>query len=194
MNTKMIAGSIIIIMILLVSFLLFFVMNSSGHEEETEWGSWYQEYTAYYVDGGSSSLSIFHNDNEVDSVEYVLKASLNEEYADEATLNFNDFSIQIKNGASVITTIDFDDQFTITPEDSQMTLFTKTMDLSPLKELNNGTYSIDFVPMGTIFLDSETTELPSKASVFIRVGESNDDGNEGEEDKEINFESEIIWN
>ena len=196
MNWKLIVG--VVIVMISVASISFFMFTQSGHEEETTWGSYYQEYNACYVDGSSSSLSVFHNDKEVDHVEYVLKAEVNEAFSSEdVVFDLNTYHIQLKNNEVVIDTISFSGMKTVSPGDDQYELVTETIDISSLKELENGTYMIRFVPSGSIYLEGEEIGLPSDASVFVRVGEQEDDdgdgGDNGEGDKVIDFESEVIW-
>lgn len=167
----------VIIVIIAAGAILFFYSVQGDNEDETEWGSWFQNYEVYYTDGTSSSLSFLHNNKEVSHIDYLLKVDVSEEYTTSAvTFNFDNYNLDIKTDGTVISTLELEGSTLIDPASEKQTLFTKTIDLSPLESYEPGDYTLTFIPSGTVSMDGSNTELPSSASVDITIEQST--GNE----------------
>lgn len=192
MRFKIVLAVVSLLILFAVTGFLFYY--SSGHEDETSWGSWYQEYTAYYVDGGSAPLSIYHNEKEVEYIEYVLQATVDPGYSSEDIMfDLSGFEIQIKQDDMVLDTLVFSESKMVGSDDGQMILLTEQINSSVFTSLDVGLYSVSFIPDGVILIDDEETSLPSGASAFIQVTEADDVDDGGDNDMVINFESEISW-
>lgn len=188
MNMKLVAGIVIVFLIIGIATFAVFLIKGTGHEEETSWGSWYQEYTAYYTDGGSSSLSIFHDEREVDYIEYVLQATVDPGFSSvDVVFDLSDYKIRIKQDDMVLDTLVFSESKTVGSDDGQVIVLTDRINSSVFDSLDIGTYTVSFVPDGSILINDEETSLPSGASAFIQVD------TDEEHDIVVHFESEIEY-
>lgn len=194
MKLKIIVG---VIIVLLIAFLFVFVfMGSRGHTDETSWGSWYQEYEIKYSDGTSVPLSLYHSGKQVDSLQYSLSAKVNMGYG-QALIDLSDYQVDILVNNEVLDTVFFNEQMTVESVDGRVELISEILFLDVIRSLSNGTYAVSFVPSGSILIDSDQAELPSSASVMVRVGSINNEEPPDEEPDPdgngVSFESEVVW-
>ena len=186
----------VIICLLGLTGYLFY--QAVGHTDETSWGSWYQEYQIAYTDGTTSPLSVYHNSKTVNSVEYLLKAQVNPEKG-SATFDCSDYRLNVKVNNVIVDFKEFTGVETVTSADGETQLLYASLPLNGLRSLSNGTYAVSFIPSGSILVDDVSEELPSSASVMVRVGEytppddTPPDDDPSEDDKDITFESDVIW-
>lgn len=198
MNLKMIISAILIFFIVALSVFTVFLMKGTGYEENTSWGSWYQEYEIVYTDGTTAPLSFYHDGKTMDSLTYVLEATVNTEYTNgNAVFDYSGFHVDVEVNNNVLDSYEFSGSKTIQSSDGQTQLVERSMPLDGLNSLSNGTYAVHFIPRGSILVDDETSSLPSSASVMVRVGSVDDttppDDTPDDDDKEVSFKSEVIW-
>jgi hypothetical protein len=197
MKLKIVLSVLVILCLLGITGYLFY--QAVGHTDETSWGSWYQEYQIAYTDGTTAPLSLYHSGKSVDSVEYVLKATVNNDYG-TGIFDYSSYHLDIVVNDDVIGSQSFSGSKTIKSSDGETQLVHASLSLDELRSLENGTYAVHFIPRGSIILDDEETILPSMASVMIRVGSIDPPEEPPEEppedpsdEKDISFETEVIW-
>lgn len=173
-----------------------------GHTDETSWGSWYQNYEIAYTDGTTAPLSLYHSGKSVNTLEYVLKASVYSNYSSGgAFFDYDDYQLDVIVNNNIVDSEEFSGSETILSNDGKTILVYASLTLDGLKSLSNGTYLVKFVPSGEILVDDEVAVLPSNASVYIRVGsidpgtgdDDDDDDSDPGDDKPVSFESEVNW-
>lgn len=187
MNYKIVAG--VIIALLAIAIVFFFAVQGTDYEEETPWGSWYQDYKAYYTDGTYTSLAIIHDNKEVDHIDYILKVDVNDEFtSEEVTFNFNQYDLTVETSEGVVSTLEFEGVNIIDPAADKQVLFTKTINLSAMEDYDPGTYTLVFTPSGTIWMDGVETELPGTARLGVDVENTNSDG------LDLSLDTDIVYN
>lgn len=194
LKLKIVLSILVIFCLLAVTGYLFY--RAVGHTDETSWGSWYQEYQIAYTDGTTAPLSLYHNSKSVSSVEYLLKATVN---SGSKTIDYSNYRLNVKVNNVIVDFKEFTGSKTISYQDGETQLLYASLPLTGLRGLSNGTYAVSFVPSGSILVDDISADLPSSASVMVRVGSipSNDDPPDedppDDDEKEINFESDVVW-
>ena len=172
----------IILMIAAVVFLVLLVPSSDS--TSTTWGSWDQEYIVHYKDGSESPLSIFHNEKEINNIEYKLAAKVSA----DVTLDFTDYHLLITSNETEIVTVDFEGSF-ILVSGEERTLFTKIINLDEMLTWDEGRFLIECMPTGSIKIGCcDDSVLPSSASFFANVESETVSG------IELYLDSGIVWN
>ena len=134
MKLKIILSVLVIFCLLGITGYLFY--QAVGHTDETSWGSWYQEYQIEYADGTTSPLSVYHNSKTVNSVEYVLKATVDSDQG-TAVIDYNNYQLDMVVDGTVIHSESFSGSKTVAFSDGETQLMHVSIPVTGLSDLEN---------------------------------------------------------
>jgi len=197
MNKKhMIIIIFLVIVAILVVAVAYFVVATPTHEDPSGFGSWGQRFEVELLDGTTQPLdSVFYQENEVASIHYYLSAKSDIAGTGDISVNLDDYSLTFQIGTASYA-LDSTVATTVFARDGEfheiLHLSLSADDLIYELDLTTGTYTLQMLPTGSMTYDagagSQSSDLPSSASVEITVGTGTVDGDIG-----VTFDTDIVW-